>query len=245
MLLFITIIASVRYFMWFKRHWIYNYKLGLMARYKTVKSSWRNYINSMFGTAFVIKAGSSVDVNDCWIISVLLRMFSPEVHILSEVSVLSFPKRLIQSWRPRHRTRRRSRQAGIEEEAPLGCWRRRVSAEGVGGGGRPAAPVVTVPGETILPAVVGEVEGGGGGRGVPDEYIFQKQPILMSHWINKAVRGLLPASRHQTWKFPIWEVHIFPVREQRVKLTALACWTNDKVTLLTVNASCMVRLSNL
>ena len=179
MLLFITIIASVRYFMWFKRHWIYNYKLGLMARYKTVKRSWRNYINSMFGTTFVIKAGSSVDVNDCWII------FS-EVHILSEVSVLSFPKGLIQSWRPRHRTRRRSRQAGIQEEAPLGCWRRRVSAEVVGGGGRPTAPVVTVPGETILPAVVGEVEGGGGGRGVSGEYNFQS----MSPWINKQVRGV-------------------------------------------------------
>ena len=179
MLLFITIIASVRYFMWFKRHWIYNYKLGLMARHKTVKRSWRNYINSMFGTTFVIKAGSSVDVNDCWIIFSSLKNVFSEVHILSEVSVLSFPKRLIQSWRPGHRTRRRSRQAGIEEEAPLGCWRRRVSAEVVGGGGRPAAPVVTVPGETILPAVVREVEGGGGGRGVPSEYnFFYLQPIL-------------------------------------------------------------------
>ena len=59
----------------------------------------------------------------------------------------------------------------------------------VGGGGRPAAPVVTVPGETILPTVVGEVEGGGGGRGVPGEYNVQKQPTLMSHWINKIVRG--------------------------------------------------------
>ena len=110
--------------------------------------------------------------------SVLFRMSSPEVHILSKVSVLSLPKRLIQSWRPRHRTRRRSRQAGIQEEAPLGCWRRRVSAEVVGGRGRPAAPVVTVPGETILPTVVGEVEGGGGGRRVPGEYNFQKQPTL-------------------------------------------------------------------
>ena len=177
MLLFITIIASVRYFMWFKRHWIYNYKLGLMARYKTVKSSWRNYINSMFGTVYVIKAGSSVDVNDRWIIFSSLKNVFSEVHILSEVSVLSLPKRLIQSWRPRHRTRRRSRQAGIQEEAPLGCWRRRVSAEVVGGRGRPTAPVVTVPGQTILPTVVGEVEGGGGGRGVPEEYNFQKQPM--------------------------------------------------------------------
>ena len=182
MLLFITIIASVRYFMWFKRHWIYNYKLGLMARYKTVKSSWRNYINSMFGTVYVIKAGSSVDVNDRWIIFSSLKNVFSEVHILSEVSVLSLPKRLIQSWRPRHRTRRRSRQAGIQEEAALGCWRRRVSAEVVGGWGRPTAPVVTVPGETILPTVVGEVEGGGWGRGVPDnEYNFQKQPLLISH----------------------------------------------------------------
>ena len=47
----------------------------------------------------------------------------------------------------------------------------------VGGRGSPTAPVVTVPGQTILPTVVGEVEGGGGGRGVPDEYNVQKQPI--------------------------------------------------------------------
>ena len=59
----------------------------------------------------------------------------------------------------------------------------------VGGRGRPAAPVVTVPGETILPTVVGEVEGGGGGRRVPGEYNVQKQPTLMCHWINKIVRG--------------------------------------------------------
>ena len=183
MLLFITIIASVRYFMWFKRHWIYNYKLGLMARYKTVKSSWRNYINSMFGTVYVIKAGSSVDVNDRWIIFSSLKNVFSEVHILSEVSVLSLPKRLIQSWRPRHRTRRRSRQAGIQEEAPLGCWRRRVW-------GRPTAPVVTVPGQTILPTVVGEVEGGGGGRGVPgNEYNFQKQHTLMSHLDQQGSEG--------------------------------------------------------
>ena len=55
----------------------------------------------------------------------------------------------------------------------------------VGGRGRPAAPVVTVPGQTILPTVVGEVEGGGGGRGVPGEYNVQKQPTLMSHALDQ------------------------------------------------------------
>ena len=106
-------------------------------------------------------------------------------------SVLAFLKGSIQPLRSRHRTRRWSRKTGVEEKAALSCWRwggphamigRRWSS--------PATPVVAVS-PTVFPAVVGEVEGGGWGRGIPP-------------------------SLHQAWKLAIWKVHIFPgyVRRQ-------------------------------
>ena len=92
-----------------------------------------------------------------------VSQFSPKNSKAS--SVLAFLKGPIQPLRPRHRTRRRSWQARIQEKAALSCWRRR-RPHAIGRRWSSATPVIAVP-TTVLATVVREVERGGWGRGIP------------------------------------------------------------------------------
>ena len=120
-------------------------------------------------------------------------------------SVLAFLEGPIQPLRPRHRTRRGSGQARVQEKAALGCWRRRRS-HAIRRRRGSATSVIAVP-ATVLPAVVGEVEGGGGGRGVPP-------------------------SLHQAWKLAIWKVHFLPGHEMHYTQDMKTNWKPVSFTVI-------------
>ena len=190
MLLFITIIASVRHKCGSS---VVEYTIFvIMAHHTTTNSHMAGGITKivcLVQFVMMMMAGSSSLLNN----PLLWR-----TYCISSSSVLSFLKGPVQPLRTRHRTRRGSRKTRVEEKAALSCWRRRrphaiAMMIGVRWRGPPATPIIVItviPPTVLLPAVVGEVEGGGGWRGVPP-------------------------SLHQAWQLTIWKVHVFPGQVRR------------------------------